>query len=62
MQPEFLEKLETVTLLKNVFGHVLGYGAGLFGDSGSVNQCGKKGKIYGCKLNLNQRQKPALLS
>ena len=56
--PQFLEKLS----LYRKKGHVLGCGAGVFGESGSVNQCGTKGKVYVCKLNLNHRQKPALLS
>ena len=48
---------------KNILDHVLGCGAGLFwGETGSVNQCGTKDKFYGCKLNLNHRQKPVLLS
>ena len=47
---------------KQIFGHVLGCGAGFFGESGSVNQCGPKAKNCGCKLNLNHQQKPALLS
>ena len=55
---------ETVALPEKKFGHVLGCRAGVFGESGSVNQCGTKGKVYGCKLNLhvNHQQKPALLS
>ena len=39
--------------VKTFLGHVLGCEAGVFGESGSVNQCGPKGKVYGCKLNLN---------
>ena len=58
--PGFLEKMSLYW--KKFFGHVLGCGAGVFGESGSVNQCGTKGKVYGCKLNLNHWQKPALLS
>ena len=53
---------ETVALPKKFFGNVFGCGAGVFEESGSVNQCGTKGKVYGCKLNLSHRQKPALLS
>ena len=38
---------------------MLGCGAVFFWESGRVNQCGTKGKVYGCKLNLNHRQKSA---
>ena len=58
-KPEFLENCRST---ENVFGHVLGCGTGVFGESGSVNQCGTKGKVFGCKLNLNHRQKTALVS
>ena len=48
---EFLEKLSLYR--KTYFCHVLGCGAGVYGESGSVNQCGTKDKVYGCKSNLN---------
>ena len=38
---------------KKNLGHVLRYGAEFFDESGRVNQCGTKGKVYGCELNLN---------
>ena len=50
IKPEFLQKL--LLYQKKCFGHVSGCGAGVFGDIGCVNQCGTKGKVYGCKLNL----------
>ena len=56
---DFLEKL---SLFIKTFGHVLGCGDGFFWESGSVNQCGTKGKVCGCKLNVKHRQRPALLS
>ena len=43
---EFLEKLSLYQ--KKHFGHVLECGVGVFGESGSVNQCETKGKVYGC--------------
>ena len=42
---------------KKFFGHVLGCGAGVLGESGSVNQCGTNGKVYERKLNLNHPTK-----
>ena len=39
---------KTCSTKKNFFGHVLGCGAGVLGESGSVNQCGTKVKVYGC--------------
>ena len=59
-KPEFHEKLSLYR--KTIFGHALGCGAVFYGERGSVSQCVTKGKVYGCKLNLNHRQKPAVIS
>ena len=52
-KPGFLEKLSLYR--KQKIWPCVGIWSSGFWGGGSVNQCGTKGKVSGCKLNLNHR-------